>query len=1273
MKFLPRVALPSALLAISIAMAQESPAPQKPPPREPTDASTVMDNSAMPERGMRREGQVKALAKTQKDVQLVFIGDSITEFYNPVVFATYYARYHALSCGFMGENTENILTHINNGMLDGLSPKVVVLLIGANNLGHIPSEKPEWVAAGIKAIVDLLHQKLPNSKVLVMGVFPRGKTTTDPLRVKVAAVNKIISALDDGKATRFIDIGPKFVTADGSLPQTLLRDGLHPTPKGDQLWADSIQPLLDEMMGITPSAPAKVWPAPAVALTLQNADPDDGSIFCNHIPLPGLIADVRCRNPVTAGKIMLFARGAKPSIDLPVQNDRTADIPADYTLTLATHDGTQLDQKTGSVSLASGTSTRIGYSLDTSNFKYGVYSLNLNVTAAGKPLTQREYYFGVISNTVIPKSPDSAGFLYGLDPNFGGVIAMDPVLPDATHPHFIPGQCDLLPWIDAMGVDIVRCAGCMINFTDQYHKERQDWPTSVMPTLRQHGLRVMGMVGPPEPDPRLPAGFAPEDLKKWDAFLTDMSARAPDITYWEIGNEPDLGYPGVDRYVQMYEEVYHAIKKGNPKTIIFNGAITYFGATGPKNSDRIIKTIKPDCIDAVAYHAHGQGSLQEKRVYDLTRKAADESGKADKPLVDTETGMFVGSRRQEDTQANMVVQKQVYGQSVGDKFLMTFRLHAFRSETGWGLLRTDFEPQPAILAYRAMTEHLKGLAWQKTLELGKEYAEGYAFAQPAGPARACVLWSDQPAFYNVYLKVAPSANEAENIRMMDIYGNESPADVSEDGVARVEVTETPTYLLWNAVDLKAPVSVTKSMLQTPDMATVVPDGTIPLSFKVVNSSNADITGTLSAAINMQGQAATITPAEQTLTIPAMKSVPVELSVKCTRQQQGLVWPQTWTVYTGVKDSDVNFDSLRDVPATIGGVAGRTVQQTGGAIVLLPPGQLPHEKQPGYAFASIQSDRDQVVRIGCAADWWMEFRLNGDLVCSTLDKGNAFLFPVDRILELHLKKGANLMAFKVLSGKQGWNIGLISPGDLPGVQDPRNATNCIDLSLEAGGKKVARERLAIQPVQRVASIGDLKWTDPKDKWTSVKADFTSDTANITNLYDKQQDRTKWWQGPNDLSANAWLRSDGQRLYLIVWVLDDNDVTGTDPAKLSDSDSLQVGLSKDVGDASPDRKPAFDLYSVGRINGSTVVYKEASSQGLAQGLVDASAGEVNAHVERIGPGTLYRVSLDRALVGDGVFRLNFLVNDNDDGYRKQYLQWTGGLGDSQNPSLWQQFIP
>ena len=143
------------------------------------------------------------------------------------------------------------------GILDGLKPKVVVVLIGTNNLGHNPSEKPEWVAAGITAIVNTLHQKLPDTKVLLLGIFPRGgiRSRNMPIRSRIAAVNAIVSKLDDGNKTRYLDMAPKFLGVNGDIPKDVLGDGLHPTPKGDQIWAETTQPLLDEMMGASNGAP----------------------------------------------------------------------------------------------------------------------------------------------------------------------------------------------------------------------------------------------------------------------------------------------------------------------------------------------------------------------------------------------------------------------------------------------------------------------------------------------------------------------------------------------------------------------------------------------------------------------------------------------------------------------------------------------------------------------------------------------------------------------------------------------------------------------------------------------------------------------------------------------------------------------------------------------------------------------------------------------------------------------------------------------------------
>ena len=1015
--------------------------------------------------------------------------------------------------------------------------------------------------------------------------------------------------------------------------------------------------------------PATQTPSPTPSIPS-----DDDSIICNHAhPKDFKVEAIRCGNAVTAGKILLFARGAKPVINLPIQNDRSQSIPAECTLVLTDRAGKQIDKKSAALSLAPGAATNFAYTFDTTGLKYGVYSLTLRVNSAGQLLTQREYYAGVTTDTVIPKSADGE-FVYGLDPNFGGVLPLEPQAPPAPGRRGQQGQADLLPWVDAMGADILRCAGIQFGYDPKGIRPFPDENSiRALDAFRQHGLRVVGMIAPLSINYKVPNGFADEDVQAWSAQAEKTVRQLPGITYWEVGNEPDLGYSMMDLYVRTFEETSRAIKRGNPKALVMNGGITFFGAVGPGNSRRFLQLVKPECIDVIAYHAHGSGSTAERNVYEQAQKAVVKYGKGDKPFADTESGMFVGSKKQEDAQAWMVAQKQTYAQSVGLKFLMTFRLHAFRSETGWGLLRSDTEPNPAIVAYRALTEHLKSLAFQKKLSLSQASAEGYSFAQPKGPQRACVVWSNEPAFYNAHLKVAASAKDAANLRLMDVYGNTSPADISEDGIVRMEVTQAPVYLLWDAADPKFQASVTRSMLRTPDMATIIPDASAPLDIGIENSTDSNIDATLSAAVTASGNAS-VTPEKQTIAVPAHKIVPVSLSVQWTpsRQSDEVRWPVSWLAFTDLQESDVNLAETTELPAAIKGEAGRSVQPVNSSIALLRPGESPREKRPGFVFATVHSDIDQVIHIGCAADFWMEFFVNGKVVCSTMDKGNGSTSANERIIELPLKKGENLLAVKVLSGKGGWSLSVIPPSQLSAILDPGKANNCIDLSLEADGKVLARERLACRPVRSIALLENVKRSGPKEEWLKLTPDFSLENANVTNLYDKAQDRSKWWQGSNDLSATAWIRSDNGRVYLLVWVLDDKDVTGTNPEKMSESDSLQLAVTSNAPGSSPDAKPSVDLYTIGRVNGKTTIFKETSSRGLAKGLVDAASPEIQAEVERSDAGTFYRISLDRSVTGSGVFGLNFLVNDNDDGYRKQYIQWVGGLGEALNPSLWQQFI-
>ena len=182
----------------------------------------------------------------QAPIGLLFLGDSITEGWRnaPQVWKEHYWPYAPADFGIGGDRTEHVLWRIDHHELDHIEPKVVVLMIGTNNIGS-PAEQ---IAAADVKIVHEIHQKLPNSKLLLLGIFPRAQQPTSPMRDKIKVVNAELAKLDDGTTTRYLDIGDKFLDADGVIQPEIMKDFLHPTPKGYQIWADAMQPLLDEMM-----------------------------------------------------------------------------------------------------------------------------------------------------------------------------------------------------------------------------------------------------------------------------------------------------------------------------------------------------------------------------------------------------------------------------------------------------------------------------------------------------------------------------------------------------------------------------------------------------------------------------------------------------------------------------------------------------------------------------------------------------------------------------------------------------------------------------------------------------------------------------------------------------------------------------------------------------------------------------------------------------------------------------------------------------------------
>jgi lysophospholipase L1-like esterase len=187
------------------------------------------------------------------DVGVLFLGDSITQGWKGAgkdVWARHYAPRKAANFGIGGDRTQHVLWRLDNGEVDTIKPKVVVLMIGTNNLG---TNNDDQIAEGVTKVVARIQSKLPESKVLLLGVFPRG-AKRDPAQTsaaqepRIAKINERIAKLDDGKTVKYLDIGAGFLDANGQVPKEIMPDFLHLSRKGYQIWADAIEPTLWEMV-----------------------------------------------------------------------------------------------------------------------------------------------------------------------------------------------------------------------------------------------------------------------------------------------------------------------------------------------------------------------------------------------------------------------------------------------------------------------------------------------------------------------------------------------------------------------------------------------------------------------------------------------------------------------------------------------------------------------------------------------------------------------------------------------------------------------------------------------------------------------------------------------------------------------------------------------------------------------------------------------------------------------------------------------------------------
>jgi len=197
----------------------------------------------------------------QGNVNLIMVGDSITQGWDrngQGVWDQYYARRGSVNLGFSGDRTQHVLWRLDNGEIDGINPKLAILMIGTNNSN---SDTAEEIADGIKAISAKIRAKLPRTKILIQAIFPRaagnrtqrelvehGATLNDQWAKNIEA-SKLASEIADNKMIFYEDINRHFLDESGVLTRDVMPDLLHLSADGYRIWAQAIEPTVQKLMG----------------------------------------------------------------------------------------------------------------------------------------------------------------------------------------------------------------------------------------------------------------------------------------------------------------------------------------------------------------------------------------------------------------------------------------------------------------------------------------------------------------------------------------------------------------------------------------------------------------------------------------------------------------------------------------------------------------------------------------------------------------------------------------------------------------------------------------------------------------------------------------------------------------------------------------------------------------------------------------------------------------------------------------------------------------
>ena len=843
----------------------------------------------------------------------------------------------------------------------------------------------------------------------------------------------------------------------------------------------------------------------------------------------------------------------------------------------------------------------------------------------------------------------------------------DAQLPKAKPGEFLFGlDCSLMPaylspaelrYTELMGTDIIR--GGVATWKDRI----KTWDTQLAtaaPLYRQSKLKLSYMFDPPDARVKDQASYSAAVLHHIDVIGEQYKDLTP---YFELGNEPDIGFfqGPMQLYADGYLKFRNEIKHVMPDAIVMNGGWAY-------NGDRIAEfynIVKPAEVDIIAYHGHGDVANGEELAHRRVQAIATKAGFGEKTMVDTETGIMAVSAPQEEIQARVCVEKLVYAQTIGAPFCNWFRLF-FEHPDSYGCTIDKIQPRPSILSYRATVETLRGYRFKQSLALPYKDAECHLFEQIDGPGRACVMWVNGHDHHQAYLQITDSTAGSGSVSTSDIYGNRHQFELREGGIAALDISDDPTWLCFTQ-DKPFAVAVAPTLLETPSTAELHVNASSPLVVRVCNPLDKPVSARLDVRSHSDGSVS-IAPESTELTLSPHEQKQIDLTATVGEVHEAITWPRQWTVFVRTS-SAIDATSITTIPETLPGEDG-PVKSTS---QILRDGKIDlarlsnyvdgHQRVPAFVMGSIDSIDDRTVTVGAGSDFWMAWYLNGKVVFDDLAAGNGPGYTMlDHPFALHLNKARNLLVGKILSGNHGFVVAIGSPDELQKASGVAT-NNSLQFTYAYDGGKPIVQPISIDFLKPIELIGSLRFEGPPDAWEQTTPDIVLADRNVTNLHFKDPDSSLWWKGFSDLSATAWMRADKKNLYLLIKVIDDINRPAADPAQLVNSDSVALAFS-------PRGKNDITQYQIGAVAEHAVADHAVVAKCQAGGQIEVvpdGSDDIQATVTRVESSTYYRIRLSKHLTGNAYY-LNFLINDNDAGIRKQLLEWKPGMESLTNPANW-----